>query len=100
MGKSKIVSGFLVIALVVVQFSLWTGQNGIFDYLNLQQDLKNSSDRNIRLAARNDRLIGDVVNLKSRTDAVEEIARNRLGMIKKDEVFYQIIDLAQTSENL
>ena len=90
-------SGVLIIALSIGQFSLWTGQNGIFDYWNLRQDLKNSVDRNARLEARNNRLTGDVVDLKSKADAVEEIARNRLGMIKNDEVFYHVIDLSQST---
>jgi cell division protein FtsB len=83
---------FLAISLVVMQGVFWMGQNGVVDYIGLQQDLQDSRDRNARLSSRNDRLIEDVADLKSKTDAVEEIARNRLGMIRKDEVFYRIIE--------
>ena len=97
MTRCKTISGVLFVALVIGQFSLWTAQNGIFDYWNLRLDLQNSADRNARLEARNNRLTGDVVDLKSKADAVEEIARNRLGMIKNDEVFYHVIDVSQAT---
>ncbi len=82
----------LFAALVVMQGVFWTGQNGIFDYMALQQDLQDSRDRNARLGHRNDRLMEDVVDLKRKTDAIEEIARNRLGMIRDGEIFYQVIE--------
>jgi cell division protein FtsB len=37
-------------------------------------------------------LHAEVVDLKQGTDALEERARSELGMIKKGEVFYQVID--------
>ena len=45
-----------------------------------------------RLKARNAALDADVRDLKQGYEAVEERARLELGMIKKDEVFYQIVD--------
>ena len=82
----------LAAAILLAQGVLWTGQNGVFDYISLQQDIHDSRERNARLSRRNDRLIEDVADLKSRTDAVEEIARNQLGMIREGEVFYQVIE--------
>ncbi|WP_423804194.1 septum formation initiator family protein [Nitrosomonas nitrosa] len=34
----------------------------------------------------------EVNNLKKGLDAIEELARNELGMIRNDEVFFQVLD--------
>ena len=46
---------------------------------------------NSSLKKENDALIAEVNDLKKGTKAVEERARGELGMIKKEEVFFQII---------
>ncbi|MCO6433360.1 MAG: septum formation initiator family protein, partial [Nitrosomonas nitrosa] len=37
-------------------------------------------------------LEAEVNNLKKGLDAIEELARNELGMIRNDEVFFQVLD--------
>lgn len=41
---------------------------------------------------RNARLDAEVRDLKQGSDAIEERARSELGMIKNDEVFFQVLD--------
>ena len=82
----------LILALAGIQGVLWTGENGILDYVNLSRDVAEGEARNARLSTRNARLLEDVVDLKSRDEAVEELARNRLGMIGSGELFYQVVD--------
>ncbi len=77
--------------LAVLLVTLLSGENGIIDYIELRQDLRDSQARNTRLSDRNRNLLEDVVDLKSRSDAVEEIARNGLGLIRKDEIFYRVV---------
>ena len=47
---------------------------------------------NARLETRNRRLAADVLDLKEGLEAVEERARTDLGMIGRDETFYQIVE--------
>ncbi|RKZ34402.1 MAG: cell division protein FtsB, partial [Gammaproteobacteria bacterium] len=47
---------------------------------------------NAGLQARNRRLEAEVEELKKGLDAVEERARRDLGMIHKDETFFQIVE--------
>ena len=47
---------------------------------------------NARLEARNRRLAAEVHDLKEGLEAVEERARTDLGMIGRDETFYQLIE--------
>jgi cell division protein FtsB len=43
------------------------------------------------LKARNDALDAEVRDLKQGTEALEERARMELGMIKRNEVFFQVV---------
>ncbi len=41
---------------------------------------------------RNEALYGEVLNLRNGSEAIEERARHELGMIKKNETFFQVIE--------
>lgn len=82
----------LVASLLLVQSVLWTGNNGILEYINLNRDVADAKARNSRLSDRNQLLLEDVLDIKSRDEAVEELARNRLGMIRQGELFYQVVE--------
>ncbi len=47
---------------------------------------------NSNLKKENDALTAEVNDLKKGTKAIEERARGELGMIKKEEIFFQIIN--------
>ena len=55
------------------------------------------SELNESLRVRNAALDAEVVNLKQGRDAAEERARTDLGMIGKQETFYQVVPVASTS---
>jgi cell division protein FtsB len=48
-------------------------------------------EANAKLKARNDALDAEVRDLKQGMEAIEEHARLDLGMIRKDEIFYQVV---------
>ena len=54
--------------------------------------LAQQRDTNAKLKQRNDALDADVRDLKQGLEAVEERARLELGMIRKDEIFYQVAE--------
>ena len=83
---------FALIALLgVLQYQLWFAPGGIVPTYHLQHSLKQQTAVNRELAARNDEITADIEDLKTGSEAAEEHARNDLGMIKKDEIFYQIV---------
>ncbi len=49
-----------------------------------------SATSNEKLKARNEALDAEVRDLKSGYEAIEERARSELGMVKQDEVFFQL----------
>ncbi len=81
--------------LLGLQYPLWIGKGSWTKVWELERVLAQSREANAKLKARNDALDADVRDLKEGMEAIEERARLELGMIRKDEVFYQIVP-AQT----
>ena len=82
----------LVLLLLILQYRLWVGEGSLGEVSALRQQVDKQRKENIRLMERNRALDAEVIDLKKGLDAIEERARNELGMTKKDEVFYQVID--------
>ena len=87
----KILGAVLLALLVAVQYPLWFGKGGWTRVWDLDRQLAQQKQTNATLKARNDAMDAEVRDLKQGFDALEEHARLDLGMIKKDEVFYQVV---------
>ena len=61
------------------------------DYIDLQEDVAQQKLVNLKLQQRNKLLYADTDDLKLGTEAIEERARNELGMIKENETFFRVI---------
>lgn len=85
----------LAALLVALQYPLWAGKGGWMRVRSLDRSLAQQRDENAKLKARNDALDADVRDLKQGYDAIEERARLELGMVKRDEVFYQVVTPAK-----
>ncbi|MGA8259374.1 MAG: cell division protein FtsB [Arenicellales bacterium] len=90
--SAKLAIGILIAMLLALQFNLWLGDFGLIRYWHLQKQVQEQGRANDQLKARNRRLQAEVFDLKHGTDALEERARSQLGMIKKGEEFYQVIE--------
>ena len=88
----KILGAVLVALIVLIQYPLWLGKGGWLKSWQLDRDLQVQKEKNRHLEARNTALAAEVRDLKQGTEAIEERARYELGMIRPDEVFYQIVD--------
>jgi cell division protein FtsB len=75
---------------VVIQYPLWLGKGGWLKVWESDSNLRQQRETNRQLELRNAGLEAETRNLKAGLDAVEERARYELGMIKPDEVFYQL----------
>lgn len=80
----------LVAFFFLLQYELWFAAGGILSAYHLHENLNYQMAANKKLAERNAVLMADIFDLKHGNQAIEEHARNDLGMIKKGEVFYQI----------
>lgn len=89
---TTILIAFLAVLLAALQYQLWYGRGGIGDLAELHSARDAQSLENRRLQERNRALEAEVADLKSGLEAIEERARTEMGMIREDEVFYQIIE--------
>lgn len=88
----KIIRYVLLGLLVALQYPLWFGNGGILALWQLQREVAVHKVEIAELRARNRALEAEVLDLKQGLEAIEERARNELGMVKKGETFYQIIE--------
>jgi cell division protein FtsB len=79
---------FALIALL--QYPSWYGKGSWLKVWELDQEVKAARQTNRELQNRNTILEAEVNDLKQGLDAIEERARSELGMIKQDEIFFQI----------
>ncbi len=88
----RIFALLLVLILGKLQYVLWFGKNGISDYSQVSSDVILQKEVNQGLRNRNQQMFAESDDLKKASEAIAERARLELGMIKKGETFYRIID--------
>ena len=88
----KILAGILCALIVAIQFPLWLGKGGWLRVWELDQQVAAQRALNARFEARNAGIAAEVRDLKQGLEAVEERARYELGMVKPDEVFFQVVE--------
>jgi cell division protein FtsB len=88
----KALAAALLVMLLILQFRLWVGEGSVAELRQLQSRVDAQQLENEQLRARNSSLETEVLNLKEGLEAVEERARNDLGMIREDETFYLVIE--------
>jgi cell division protein FtsB len=88
----RILIAILLVLFLILQYRLWVGKGSLAEVSNLQQEILRLEDELVRLRERNRALQAEVEDLRSGQAAIEERARSELGMIRKGEVFYQVIE--------
>ena len=95
----KFITIIMVLLLLLLQYRLWTGNSSLIEVSLLRDEIEKVESENERLKERNLSLTAEVFNLKQGHEAIEEIARSEMGMIKDGETFYQIIESADQESN-
>jgi cell division protein FtsB len=84
----------LAALIVLIQYPLWLGKGSWLRVWEVDQQIRAQRDTNRRLQARNSALEAEVRDLKVGQEAIEERARSELGMIRQDEIFFQVLEAA------
>ena len=95
----KLLTVIMVFLLLLLQYRLWTGNGSLVEVNLLEDEIEKIGNENENLKERNLSLTAEVFDLKQGHEAIEEIARSEMGMIKDGETFYQIIDNADQQSN-
>ena len=77
--------------ILLLQYPLWLGKGGWLRVWDIDRQVQGQKQTNAKLQLRNGALDAEVRDLKQGFDAVEERARYELGMIKQDEIFFQVV---------
>ena len=88
----RLLAGILGILLLLLQYSLWLGDDSVIELYRLKRSIAHQSEENAQLAEHNARLEAEVRDLKDGMEAIEERARRELGMIGEHETFFQIVE--------
>ena len=75
-----------------MQFKFWSGDGGVGEVLELRQTVAEQLEKNNKIKQRNSVLEAEVDDLKIGLESIENRARSELGMIKKNETFFHIIE--------
>jgi cell division protein FtsB len=92
----RLLTLLFITLIILIQYPLWFGRGGWLNVFDLQKKYQAQRAVNLELDRENDALRAEVNDLKRGTDAIEERARDELGMIKKDEVFFEVITPKET----
>lgn len=82
----------LLLMLLILQYRLWFGEGSFAQQVGLTRKVEQQKARNERLEERNRILAEEVDGLRNDPEAIEERARADLGMVKKDETFFLVLD--------
>lgn len=88
----RLINLLLLACLILIQFPLWYGRGGWFYNEGLQAQLKVAQQKSHTIKLRNEKLRSEVEDLDTGTEALEERARQELGLVHKDEMYIQILD--------
>jgi cell division protein FtsB len=87
----RVLAAILGALIVLIQYPLWLGKGGWLRVWEVDRQLVAQQETNAGLEVRNVALEAEVRDLKQGFEAIEERARYELGMIKPDEVFFQVV---------
>jgi cell division protein FtsB len=78
--------------IIVLFFLLWivfAPGRGLLHYMKLRQEIAALTEENSRLEARNVELAEDIKRLRSDDKYLEEVARKKHGLLKKNETVFE-----------
>jgi cell division protein FtsB len=87
----KWLAGALLSVVLLLQYRLWLSGDGVRELSRLGEAVEHQKAENSELEARNEQLMAEVADLKAGMAAIEERARSELGMIGRNETFYQVV---------
>jgi len=87
----KWLAAAMAVVVLLLQYRVWFSEDGVRGVARLKYAVALQAAQNEQLSERNKQLGAEVRDLKTGMDALEERARSDLGMIARNETFYQVV---------
>ena len=87
----KLLASALLTVVLLLQYRLWLSNDGVRELARLSEAVERQKSDNEEAVERNQQLVAEVADLKAGMTAIEERARSELGMIGRNETFYQVV---------
>jgi cell division protein FtsB len=84
----KFIALLLVLFLVMMQVNIWLTKDGYSRVAEIKELIQDQQKENNEMVSRNSQLREEIKDLKDGYSAIEEKAREDIGMIKEGEEFY------------
>jgi cell division protein FtsB len=91
LSKMKILGFILLTLICLLQFRIWLGESGYQKIESLNVKITEQLELNKKLEAQNKLLKKEILALRKNPALLEEKAREQLGLVKPNEIFYRII---------
>lgn len=88
---SRSLTLLLCLLVIFTQYVLWSQNGGLSQVWKMQQSIAVVQLQNKEIQGKNAILAAEVEDLKHGNESIEEHARMDLGMVKKNEIFYQVV---------
>ena len=88
----KFITLLLVLLLLIIQINIWLNRDGYSSIVEIKELIQNQQKENDEMLSRNCQLKEEIKDLKDGFSAIEEKAREDIGMIKEGEEFYLITE--------
>lgn len=82
----------LFVLLGLLQYEFWFSDGGMKTVWRMKHNIQKQKEINTQLDQRNQLLITEIKDLQNGHAAIEARARNDLGMVRKGEVFYRVVN--------
>lgn len=91
MKVTEVMFWVLSISALLLFIRLWAGSGSYPEIWALQDRIEKQAAENQALVDRNEKLAADVQSISEDAKAIEGHARSELGMVKRGEMYYQVI---------
>lgn len=75
-----------------MQYRVWVGDGSVAQIKDYQARLESVKEKVKEKKERNEALYAEIEDLRIGQEAIEERARDELGMVKENETFFQVIE--------
>ncbi len=88
----KILIAIIILLIIHLQYRLWVGDGSVAQIKEYEVRLETVKEKVKEKKERNEALYAEIEDLRKGQEAIEERARDELGMIKENETFFQVIE--------